>query len=233
MLAFGFFVGLVFPPFARLVLETDRALSPSFFALCILAGLTVGWVNYLLFKRVVSSELERITDVMERLRNTARVRQNGLTDDAPLLTVSSRDAIGSLTDAFNALTGEVVARLSREYDELQASEVRFRLITENMGDLVCLHEPARPMAYVSPSCRALLGYEPEELRHADPLGFLHPDDLLPVQRGELREAVRGERDTLTYRLRTAAGTIYGSRRVFTPSGTPRGVPHSSSAVRAT
>ena len=205
MLAFGLFVGLVFPLFARLVLGTDRALSPSFFALCVFAGLTVGLVNYLLFKRVVSSELERITDVMERLRDAARVRQNGPGGVAPLLTVSSRDAIGSLTDAINALTGEVVARLSLEYDELQASEVRFRLITENMGDLVCLHEPTRPMAYVSPSCRALLGYEPGELLYADPLGFLHPDDLLLVQRGELREAVRGERDTLTYRLRHRGG----------------------------
>ena len=205
MIAFGFSVGLVFPLFARLVLGTDRALSPYFFMLCICAGLIVGWVNYLLFERVVSSELERITEVMERLRHAARVRRGGLADDAPLLTVSSRDAIGDLTDAFNALTGEVIARLSREYDELQASETRFRLITENMGDLVCLHEPEHPMAYVSPSCRALLGYEPGELRHADPLDFLHPDDLLLVQRGELREAVRGERDTLTYRLRHREG----------------------------
>ena len=173
--------------------------------LCICAGLTVGLVNYLLFRRVVSSELERITDVAQRLRDAARVREGGLTGDVPRLTVSSRDAIGNLTDAFNALTGEVIARLSLEYDELQASEVRFRLITENMGDLVCLHEPALPMAYVSPSCRALLGYEPGELLHADPLDFLHPDDLLLVQRGELREAVRGERDTLTYRLRHRSG----------------------------
>ena len=63
IIAFGFSVGLVFPPFARLVLGTDRALSPYFFMLCICAGLTAGLVNYLLFGRVVSSELERINSL--------------------------------------------------------------------------------------------------------------------------------------------------------------------------
>ncbi len=42
MLAFGLCVGLIFPPFARIVLDTERAYSPAFISMCVLAGLLVG-----------------------------------------------------------------------------------------------------------------------------------------------------------------------------------------------
>ena len=38
MLAFGLLVGLLFPPFAKIVLDSERALSIDFFLMCVLAG---------------------------------------------------------------------------------------------------------------------------------------------------------------------------------------------------
>ena len=46
MLAFGFLIGIIFPPFARLVLNSERALSPVFIILCITAGLIVDLLNF-------------------------------------------------------------------------------------------------------------------------------------------------------------------------------------------
>jgi diguanylate cyclase (GGDEF)-like protein/PAS domain S-box-containing protein len=68
---------------------------------------------------------------------------------------------------------------------LRASERRFRLLTEHMRDLVCLVGPDGRLTYVSPSCRDILGFEPEVLLGRDPRDYIEPDDL-PL----LEEAIR-------------------------------------------
>ncbi len=56
MLTFGLFVGLIFPPFAKFILDTDKAYSPIFISLCVLAGLLVGVFNFFIFRHLVSRE---------------------------------------------------------------------------------------------------------------------------------------------------------------------------------
>ena len=67
MISFGILVGLVFPPFARIILDTPRAFTFLFFVLCIFAGFLVGLVNYLMFRRIVSNEIDRIVKEMNRV----------------------------------------------------------------------------------------------------------------------------------------------------------------------
>ncbi|MBG0776725.1 MAG: PAS domain-containing sensor histidine kinase [Desulfovibrionaceae bacterium] len=60
---------------------------------------------------------------------------------------------------------------------LRKSEERFRLLAENMSELVCLMPPdAERLLYVSPSCYRLLGYAPEEMAGLSLFRFLHPED---------------------------------------------------------
>ena len=59
---------------------------------------------------------------------------------------------------------------------LAESEQRFRLLAENAGDLITSIDPHGRRTYVSPSCRALLGYEPNELIGRIALDIVHPDD---------------------------------------------------------
>lgn len=135
------------------------------------------------------------------------LRSPELTDGdliAPL-PVTSHDVIGEIAGAFNTLAQGVIDRLQRALRDARESEARFRLLTENVGDVVCLHEPNDPLAYVSPSCAALLGYAPETLLHTDPLSWLHPDDAVRLRQGALREVLAGTRDTLTYRARHKDG----------------------------
>jgi len=59
---------------------------------------------------------------------------------------------------------------------LADSERRFRLLAENSSDLITSIDPGGVRTYVSPSCRTLLGYEPEELIGRISVEILHPDD---------------------------------------------------------
>lgn len=60
--------------------------------------------------------------------------------------------------------------------QLKDSEARYRLLAENSSDMVFQLDLTLVRRYVSPACRELLGYEPEELIGIKPLGMAHPDD---------------------------------------------------------
>ncbi len=72
--------------------------------------------------------------------------------------------------------GRDITALKRIEQALRESEERLRLVTENMSDLVCLHDPDGRFYYVTPSSQTVLGYAPDELIGQDPYTLFHPDD---------------------------------------------------------
>ena len=52
----------------------------------------------------------------------------------------------------------------------------FRLLAENSTDLIVRLGPDLARLYVSPACRAMLGYEPDELVGRPGVDLIHPDD---------------------------------------------------------
>lgn len=115
MLAFGFLIGIIFPPFARLVLNSERALSPVFIGLCIAAGLIVGLVNFLLFRVVVSHELGGIARAMQHvLVSVATAENTGEGCEDCQIAVTSRDAIGEIQCSFNNMARAIASRLNLE-----------------------------------------------------------------------------------------------------------------------
>jgi PAS domain S-box-containing protein len=99
-----------------------------------------------------------------------------------------------------------VSEERRAEEALRRSEERFRLLAESTSDLVCLHEPDGRYLYVSPSCRRLLGYDPEELVGRDPYELFHPEDAPRVRAGAHEQVLRGEPGvSATYRLRRKDG----------------------------
>jgi PAS domain S-box-containing protein len=74
-------------------------------------------------------------------------------------------------------------------EAVAASEERFRLLAENVSDLIVLQSMEGIPNYVSPSARAITGYAPEELVGRPLARLVFPDDLA-VLSGPVAEAKR-------------------------------------------
>jgi PAS domain S-box-containing protein len=61
-------------------------------------------------------------------------------------------------------------------NELKEGEQKFRLLSENSKDIVCLHEINGRYLYLSPSITKVTGYLPEELIGKSPFDYFHPDE---------------------------------------------------------
>lgn len=116
MLAFGLMVGLIFPPFARIVLGTERALSAVFILMCVIAGLIVGLANFLIFRFSVSKELSRVQNGMEHVNQNIQAMDiiSGDCENECQIEVQSTDIIGEIILAFNNLTQVIFERLKLE-----------------------------------------------------------------------------------------------------------------------
>lgn len=74
-----------------------------------------------------------------------------------------------------ALSQEIEDRKRIEQD-LRESEARYRLVADNISDLVGLHQPTGEFLYVSPSCQSLLNRDPDTLIGQSFYDLVHPDD---------------------------------------------------------
>jgi len=113
MLTFGIFVGLIFPPFAKFILDTDKAYSPIFIFLCVLAGLLVGIFNFFIFRLLVSRELNLIQKGMNHVNVNiadAEVLEEDCVSECTL-KITSADIIGDISLSFNSMTHEIFKRL--------------------------------------------------------------------------------------------------------------------------
>ncbi|MGD8192067.1 PAS domain S-box protein [Brevibacillus ginsengisoli] len=84
------------------------------------------------------------------------------------------------------------------------SEERFRLIAENSSDLISMHDERGSYLYVSPVCREILQYEPEELLKHTVYDFIHADDVDSVMTHQTELFKQGHSVT-TYRARQRNG----------------------------
>ncbi|MCU0307521.1 MAG: PAS domain S-box protein [Thermoleophilia bacterium] len=109
----------------------------------------------------------------------ARAEVHGRTRDLDVRVLPERDPDGTVTSALVVMrdeTGRLEAERARE-----ASEVRYRALVEDLGEMVFRFRfaPERRYEYVSPSSVALIGRTPED-HYADPelfMRIIHPDDL--------------------------------------------------------
>ncbi|HNX24176.1 MAG TPA: EAL domain-containing protein [Spirochaetota bacterium] len=106
----------------------------------------------------------------------------------------------------DVLSKEVKKRKCVE-EELKVTESRYRFISENMLDLVCLHDTRGIYQYVSHSVKELLGYEPSEMIGRSPLDFFHPDDIKFIKKNSYFPAVHdGNENLIQYRARKKDGS---------------------------
>ncbi|HEX2553956.1 MAG TPA: PAS domain S-box protein [Microvirga sp.] len=107
---------------------------------------------------------------------------------------------------------EWVGTLTDVHDERMAqqavadSEARYRLIAENATDMIVRASPDGIRRYISPACREIIGYAPEELVGRPVTDQMHPDDARQSQPGadELFSGAAAHQ-TFTYRFRHKDG----------------------------
>ena len=66
--------------------------------------------------------------------------------------------------------------VKRQEEALQKSELKIRLITENMRDTVFIYDMNRQLQYVNPAFETLTGYTTKELYEKNFINYIHPED---------------------------------------------------------
>jgi len=101
---------------------------------------------------------------------------------------------------------ELEATVNRRTEQLRKSEDRYRLITENAGDLIAIVDRDGHWIYRSPSFERLLGYTAEELTVHGASGLIHPDDRAAAVSALRDCAQRGVKLRYEFRAQHKNGT---------------------------
>jgi PAS domain S-box-containing protein len=110
-----------------------------------------------------------------------------------------REALTALHDANARLERELSER-RRVEESLREREELFRLITENLTDLVCTLDADMRFTYVGPAFQRLLGYDAASLVGTNALSRVHPEDQAHVlERWQQISDVNAPQATFRYR----------------------------------
>jgi PAS domain S-box-containing protein len=131
-----------------------------------------------------------------------------------------RDRNGQVT-AIHSVGRDIGWRIAAE-QRLKESEARYRLLAENATDLILLVTREGKRLYASPSCFALLGYQPDEMLQIATKDALHPEDVEMVR--ELLANSQKEREILRYRMRRRDGGYVWVESVARPLAEESGQP---------
>ncbi|HOO90233.1 MAG TPA: PAS domain S-box protein, partial [Syntrophales bacterium] len=136
---------------------------------------------------VPETDRERMSGVLQQLItcHEPTVNENRLlTKDGRVLLVEWRGrSIFNEQGIFEYLFGigvDITERRLME-EKLKESQKMFRLITENMKDLVLMVDMNGSIQYSAPSLKDILGYEPKEWLGRSSFEIIHPEDIERVQ----------------------------------------------------
>ena len=118
--------------------------------------------------------------------------------------VSFVDREGRIAGVIGTITD--VTHYKETERALEASEARFRVLTESGLDLISVLSPEGAILYQSAALRNLLGYEPADTLGQNVFDMIHRDDL-DIARAAFRRVLEGAqlREALEFRIRHRDG----------------------------
>jgi PAS domain S-box-containing protein len=182
--------------------------------------------DYLPKAPVGSATVRSSVDGVERLLSYRRVQTYPLvvavavaTDE--LLAEWRQDAwrhaaaVGALALLLGLLGHRLTRQIGLRAAAQRAAEVataaaasaaaQYRLLADNSTDMIFRLDLTSTRRYLSPACRDILGYEPEELVGTTPLDMVHPDDSERVAETYRAMTAGREQAGMTYRVRHRDG----------------------------
>jgi PAS domain S-box-containing protein len=107
---------------------------------------------------------------------------------------------------------------------MAASEAHYRLLADNVTDVIALTSAAGARRYVSPSIERALGFTPEELQATPNYSYLFPEDRERVVAAVASLSPNADRRTIEYRVVHRDGHVFWVETCFTlvPSTGPDG-----------
>ena len=90
-----------------------------------------------------------------------------------------RDEDGGVTAIFGII--QDITEREREHAALKQSEANYRLLAENLGDIVARIQRSGRIEYASPASISLMGRPPQQLIGRSARHFVHPDDWAAVR----------------------------------------------------
>ncbi|ACL57968.1 ATP-binding protein [Methylobacterium nodulans] len=134
-----------------------------------------------------------------------RERPNGTVLEIRTVPLAGGGAVRTYTD--------ITARHGAEQARRE-SEARYRLLADNVSDLIVLGHADGRRSYISPAVHAMLGYTVEEAHRIGMREWLHPEDLGRVFATTTSLSPERPTASVVYRLRHKAGHYVWAEAVF-------------------
>jgi diguanylate cyclase (GGDEF)-like protein/PAS domain S-box-containing protein len=154
-----------------------------------------------------------ISRPISQVRRAAQAMANGQLHHH--LPTSHLGELEQLVVAFNHMAQRIAATvqdlewsktdLETANAEIQQQSALFRLMADNMTDLVCLQALDGTYLYISPSVEWTLGYQPSELLGTQVCDWVHPADVPTCHPSASPQVLAGESAKATYRMRHKLG----------------------------
>ncbi len=130
-------------------------------------------------------------------------------------------ALSALAAALGMAFVRELRRRDRAERAARESEREYRFLAEHSGDMIVRFDPrTQRHSYISPACRRLYGYGPEEALALTASEVIHPDDFPAVCAALARLEHEPEHDPIAYRGRRKDGSYIWVEASLTRSHNP-------------